>query len=139
MDSSQVWGVDRMIANKGKVTFSVPNCIEAGQYLLRVEMIGRLLGVPRVRIVIHGVLQPFTVPRATPVLSSTYESPPISARFKFYADGVTPTLQMECAQLQITGGGSTKPATVSFPGAYSGKLSDFCAAKRTAHDAVHNT
>ena len=28
--------------------------------------------------------------------------------------------QMECAQLQITGGGSTQPATVSFPGAYSG-------------------
>lgn len=28
---------------------------------------------------------------------------------------------MECAQLQITGGGSTSPATVSFPGAYSGK------------------
>lgn len=30
---------------------------------------------------------------------------------------------MECAQLQITGGGSTSPATVSFPGAYSGKYS----------------
>ena len=27
---------------------------------------------------------------------------------------------MECAQLQITGGGSASPATVSFPGAYSG-------------------
>ena len=27
---------------------------------------------------------------------------------------------MECAQLQITGGGSTQPATVNFPGAYSG-------------------
>lgn len=27
---------------------------------------------------------------------------------------------MECAQLHITGGGSTQPATVSFPGAYSG-------------------
>lgn len=30
---------------------------------------------------------------------------------------------MECAQLQITGGGSTSPATVNFPGAYSGKCS----------------
>ena len=29
-------------------------------------------------------------------------------------------MQMECAQLQITGGGSAQPATVSFPGAYSG-------------------
>lgn len=27
---------------------------------------------------------------------------------------------MECAQLQITGGGSANPATVSFPGAYKG-------------------
>lgn len=25
---------------------------------------------------------------------------------------------MECAQLEITGGGSASPATVSFPGAY---------------------
>lgn len=28
---------------------------------------------------------------------------------------------MECAQLQITEGGKTSPATVSFPGAYHGK------------------
>ena len=27
---------------------------------------------------------------------------------------------MECAQINITGGGSTSPATVSFPGAYKG-------------------
>lgn len=30
--------------------------------------------------------------------------------------------QMECAQLRITGGGSANPATVNFPGAYSGKF-----------------
>lgn len=29
---------------------------------------------------------------------------------------------MECAQINITGGGSANPTTVSFPGAYSGKL-----------------
>lgn len=40
MDSSQKWGVDRLIANKGKMTFQIPECIEAGQYLLRVELIG---------------------------------------------------------------------------------------------------
>ncbi|KAH9889852.1 glycosyl hydrolase family 61-domain-containing protein [Cubamyces lactineus] len=80
MDSSQVWGVDRMIANKGKVTFQIPDCIEAGQYLLRVEMIA-----------LHGA-----------------ESYPGA---QFY---------MECAQIQITGGGSKQPATVSFPGAYHG-------------------
>ena len=40
MDSSQKWGVDRLIANKGKVSFIIPDCIAAGQYLLRVELIG---------------------------------------------------------------------------------------------------
>ena len=38
--ADQSWGVDRMIANKGKVTFSIPECIEPGQYLLRHELIG---------------------------------------------------------------------------------------------------
>ena len=38
--STNTWGVDRMIANKGKVTFTIPECIPAGQYLLRHEMIG---------------------------------------------------------------------------------------------------
>lgn len=38
--SNQQWGVDRMIANKGKVTFTIPSCIPAGQYLLRHELIG---------------------------------------------------------------------------------------------------
>ncbi|RPD62199.1 hypothetical protein L226DRAFT_551726 [Lentinus tigrinus ALCF2SS1-7] len=80
MDSSQKWGVDRLIANKGKVSFTIPNCIAAGQYLLRVELIA-----------LHG--------------ASSYPGA------QFY---------MECAQLQITGGGSTQPATVSFPGAYAG-------------------
>ena len=39
--ADQSWGVDRMIANKGKVTFTIPSCIPAGQYLLRHEMIGK--------------------------------------------------------------------------------------------------
>nr|AFO72238.1 glycoside hydrolase family 61 protein I [Heterobasidion parviporum] len=80
MKSDQSWGVDRLIANKGKVSFTIPSCIEAGQYLLRAEIIA-----------LHG--------------ASSYPGA------QFY---------MECAQLQITGGGSTSPATVSFPGAYSG-------------------
>ncbi|GJE95942.1 glycoside hydrolase family 61 protein [Phanerochaete sordida] len=78
--SDQSWGVDRMIANKGKVTFTIPSCIPAGQYLMRHEMIA-----------LHGA-----------------ENYPGA---QFY---------LECAQLQITGGGSTQPATVSFPGAYAG-------------------
>lgn len=36
-----VWGVDRLIQNKGKVSFSIPSCVPAGQYLLRVEIIGK--------------------------------------------------------------------------------------------------
>lgn len=42
LDSSGKWGVDRLIANKGKMSFSIPSCIAAGQYLLRVELIGML-------------------------------------------------------------------------------------------------
>ncbi|KAJ7075735.1 glycosyl hydrolase family 61-domain-containing protein [Mycena belliarum] len=77
---NQSWGVDRMIANKGKVTFTIPSCIAAGQYLLRHEMIA-----------LHS--------------AAAYPGA------QFY---------MECAQIEITGGGSTSPATVSFPGAYKG-------------------
>ncbi|KAI0789781.1 glycosyl hydrolase family 61-domain-containing protein [Abortiporus biennis] len=78
--STNQWAVDRLIANKGKVSFTLPSCIAAGQYLLRVELIA------------------------------------------LHAAGSYPGAQlyMECAQLQVTGGGSTSPATVSFPGAYSG-------------------
>ncbi|KAL9711176.1 hypothetical protein Ac2012v2_005716 [Leucoagaricus gongylophorus] len=75
-----IWGVDRLIQNKGKVSFSIPSCIPDGQYLLRVEIIA-----------LHAA-----------------ESYPGA---QFY---------MECAQLQITSGGSTSPATVNFPGAYHG-------------------
>jgi len=79
--SSKTWGVDRLIANKGKVSFKIPSCIEAGQYLLRHELIA-----------LHS--------------AGSYPGA---------------QLYMECAQLQITGGGSTAPSpTVSFPGAYAG-------------------
>ena len=71
MDSSQVWGVDRMIANKGKVTFQIPDCIEAGQYLLRVEMIGKPWPYHYPLAIAHRMMQPSTEQRATPVLSST--------------------------------------------------------------------
>ncbi|KAF9009665.1 glycosyl hydrolase family 61-domain-containing protein [Cyathus striatus] len=74
------WAVDKLIANKGKVSFAIPGCIPAGQYLLRVEIIA-----------LHG--------------ASTYPGA---------------QLYMECAQINISGGGSTQPATVSFPGAYKG-------------------
>ncbi|KZV73798.1 carbohydrate-binding module family 1 protein [Peniophora sp. CONT] len=78
MSADGSWGVDRLVAAKGKVSFPIPACIEAGEYLLRVEIIA-----------LHG--------------ASTYPGA------QFY---------MECAQMSISGGGSTQPATVSFPGAY---------------------
>ncbi|KAF5315151.1 hypothetical protein D9619_007055 [Psilocybe cf. subviscida] len=95
--STGKWAVDTLIANKGKVTFTIPSCIAAGQYLLRVEIIA-----------LHAAS---SYPGAQLYLSIyTFGS-------DSYADR---HLQMECAQLSITGGGSTSPATVSFPGAYKG-------------------
>jgi len=72
------WATSKLIANQGLVSFTIPSCIPAGQYLLRVELIA-----------LHA--------------ASTYPGA------QFY---------MECAQIQVTGGGSASPATVSFPGAY---------------------
>ncbi|KAI0368392.1 hypothetical protein BV20DRAFT_1053988 [Pilatotrama ljubarskyi] len=37
--SDQSWVVDRLVANKGKVSFKIPSCIASGQYLLRQEII----------------------------------------------------------------------------------------------------
>ncbi|KAF7984314.1 hypothetical protein HWV62_15297 [Athelia sp. TMB] len=76
--SAQTWGTDRMIANKGKVTFTIPACIAPGNYFLRHEIIA-----------LHA--------------ATSYPGA------QFY---------MECAQINVTGGGSKVPATVSFPGAY---------------------
>jgi cellulase len=33
------WAVDKLVDNKGKVSFKLPSCIAPGQYLLRVELI----------------------------------------------------------------------------------------------------
>ena len=40
LHSDGTWATDTMITNAGKVTFTVPECIEDGQYLLRHEIIG---------------------------------------------------------------------------------------------------
>lgn len=34
-----VWGVDKLIRNKGKMDFTIPTCIPSGEYLMRVELI----------------------------------------------------------------------------------------------------
>ncbi|PVI02361.1 lytic polysaccharide monooxygenase [Periconia macrospinosa] len=39
LDSSGKWGVDRLIANGGIQTITIPQCIAPGQYLLRGELI----------------------------------------------------------------------------------------------------
>ncbi|KAG8896175.1 hypothetical protein FRB99_009032 [Tulasnella sp. 403] len=69
------WAVDKLIANKGLVTFQIPPCIKPGNYFLRAEIIA---------------LHP----------ASSYPGA------QFY---------MECAQINITGGGNANPPTVSFP------------------------
>lgn len=38
--NNSTWGVDRLIANKGKHTFTIPSCIASGNYLVRTEIIG---------------------------------------------------------------------------------------------------
>ncbi|KAF8195541.1 glycosyl hydrolase family 61-domain-containing protein [Pholiota molesta] len=73
---SGTWAVDKLIANVGKVSFTIPSCVPAGQYLLRVEIIA-----------LHA--------------ASTYPGA---------------QLYMECAQIQITGGGSASPATLNATG-----------------------
>jgi len=78
--ATNTWAVDKMIANGGKVTFTIPSCIKPGYYFLRHELIA-----------LHG--------------AGSYPGA---------------QLYMECAQIQITGGGTASPATVTFPGAYQG-------------------
>lgn len=35
LDSSGLWGVNRLLTNKGKATAVIPSCIPSGNYLLR--------------------------------------------------------------------------------------------------------
>ncbi|KAI0802095.1 glycosyl hydrolase family 61-domain-containing protein [Irpex lacteus] len=81
--SPHQWGSDRLFNNGGNATFTIPSCIQAGQYLVRVEAIS---------------------------LANAEQYP--GAQFF-----------MSCAQIEVTGGGSAKPATVSFPGAYTADAS----------------
>ncbi|KAG8928755.1 hypothetical protein FRC02_006502 [Tulasnella sp. 418] len=78
--SDGTWAVEKLIAQQGKFSFKIPDCIPPGNYFLRAELIA------------------------------------------LHAAGSYPGAQlyMECAQINITGGGSANPPTVSFPGAYSG-------------------
>ncbi|KAJ4993477.1 glycosyl hydrolase family 61 [Stagonosporopsis vannaccii] len=80
MDSKGEWAVTRLYNNKGKVEFTLPKCIQNGEYLLRAEIIA------------------------------------------LHSAGSYPGAQMymECAQINVTGGGTATPSTVSFPGAYKG-------------------
>ena len=98
--TTKKWAVDTLIANKGKVTFTIPSCISAGQYLLRHELIGESF-----------------VPHPSSSDADRCYSPVALHAASSYPGA---QLYMECAQLQITGGGSKVPATVSFPGAYKG-------------------
>jgi len=67
-----VWAVDTLIQNKGKVSLSIPSCIPAGQYLLRVEIIGKYNCLYVLTLHLILVLQPCMQPRVTLVLNSMY-------------------------------------------------------------------
>ena len=99
--STAQWAVDRMIANAGKVSFTIPSCIESGQYLLRHEIIGA---------------------SSSPCLVSLYGGLTLKLSLALHAAESYPGAQfyMECAQINVVGGtGAKTPAnTVSFPGAY---------------------
>jgi lytic cellulose monooxygenase (C1-hydroxylating) len=45
--TTKKWGVDNMIAQGGWNNFTIPTCIESGDYLMRVELIGMLLVVSK--------------------------------------------------------------------------------------------
>ena len=128
MDSSQKWGVDRLIANKGKVTFTIPSCIPAGQYLMRHEIIAlhAASSYPGAQFYVSIISYSSPISHAMDTcycccffLVPGREVPPSLINSPFLSLSLS-FVQMECAQLQITGGGSTQPATVSFPGAYKG-------------------
>jgi lytic cellulose monooxygenase (C4-dehydrogenating) len=94
MDANKQWGVTRMYKNRGKVSFKVPSCIPSGQYVEEHWSGLQILIVPRYLlrgevIALHGAGNPKGA--------------------QFY---------MECAQLNVAGGGNANPPTVAFPGAY---------------------
>ena len=61
--STGKWAVDTLIANKGKVSFTIPQCIASGQYLLRHELIGMFHPyLARVPTLIIGFLQHTRIP-----------------------------------------------------------------------------
>lgn len=115
---SGTWAVDKLITNKGKVTFTIPSCIPAGQYLLRVEIIGTFLveypGNNHDAIFFFFFLRSITcslnIPRCSTLCNIFNDFSAARLRLIYF--------QMECAQIAISGGGSASPATVSFPGAY---------------------
>jgi cellulase len=92
------WAVDTLIANKGKVSFTIPACLPAGQYLLRHELIA-----------LHA--------------ASSYPGAQV---------------YVECAQINVTGGGSKVPTnTVSFPGAYKGGSHTPLPRRRLTHERAY--
>ena len=60
-----------MIANKGKVTFNIPSCIPAGDYLLRHEMIA-LHGAnsyPGAQLYVSPAIETLRAPCADPSIA----------------------------------------------------------------------
>ncbi|KAG8858395.1 hypothetical protein FRB96_005280 [Tulasnella sp. 330] len=70
------------------------------------------------RLVSAEGLQTFTIPSCIPPGNYFLRAEIIALHGASTYPGAQ--LYMECAQINVTGGGTAKPATVSFPGAYAG-------------------
>ena len=93
------WGVDRLIANQGVQTVTIPKCIAPGQYLLRGELIA-----------LHSASQ---------LMGAQFYMVRLSLRYLTRMKKILIHGLQECAQINVVGGSADKtPATVSFPGAY---------------------
>ncbi|KAG8816985.1 hypothetical protein FRC17_000105, partial [Serendipita sp. 399] len=66
------WAVDSLIANKGKVSFTLPSCVASGEYFMRAEIIALhgggsslgsqfYMGCAQIRVTGGGSLSPATV------------------------------------------------------------------------------
>jgi len=96
MDANGKWGVTRLVNNKGKVDFVLPSCIPSGQFVLLYSI--SCVANDHLRYLLRAEIIALHAASSYPGAQ----------------------LYMECAQLNVTGGGNATPSTVSFPGAYKG-------------------
>jgi len=97
------WATNVVIENKGNQVINIPSCIENGQYLLRAEMVA-----------LHGARSTNGAQLYVGLFWKHLETQGKTTDNRF---------QMECAQIEITGGtGTASPKTYSIPGIYKASV-----------------